>query len=148
MSDTATLEAPARPKLHARVEAFFTRVKDPVRRKEARKLHDVIARATKMPAQMWGPNIVGFGRYKYKTPSGRESEFAMAGFSPKPRRMAIYVNPGYEELEEPLERLGKFEREKSCILIRRLKDVDLKVLEEVVRIGTKRMTKRYKTWEA
>ena len=147
MSDVALLE-PVRPKLHARVEAFFTRVKDPARQTETRTLHDLIARATELPSHMWGPNIVGFGRYKYKTPSGRESEFVMAGFSPKERRLAIYMNPGYEELEEPLSRLGKFEREKSCILIRQLKDVDLKVLEEIIRIGTKRLMKRYKTWEA
>lgn len=147
MSDTAVLE-PAAPKLHARVEAFFSGVKDPAVRKEARTLHDILARATELPSQMWGPNIVGFGRYKYKTDSGRESEFVMAGFSPKERRMAIYMNPGYEELEEPLQRLGKFEREKSCILIRQLKDVDLKVLEEVIRLGTKRLMTRYTNWEA
>jgi hypothetical protein len=95
---------------------------------------------------MWGADTIGFGRYAYKTDTGHKSEFAMAGLAERKNRIAVYVSPGYEELEEPLERLGKFERGKSCVMFRQLKDINLDALEELVRKGTKRMKTRYKTW--
>lgn len=130
----------------SRAMSFISRLKEARQRKDAETLHDVIARATKLPARMWGTNVVGFGRYRYKTPSGRKSEFAMAGFSPKkPNKIAVYLDPAYEKDEEALEAVGKVERGPSCIYIRDMKRIDLKALETLVARAVARIKKRYST---
>jgi hypothetical protein len=96
---------------------------------------------------MWGPSIVGFGRYRYTTPGGRESEFAMVGLSPDKKAITIYVNPDFSVIEEPLERLGKHTVGKSCLYIRELKHINLDVLEEILTLGMASMKKKFKTWD-
>ncbi len=138
---------PTEFKPKSRAELFISRIKDPARRKEAIALHEMMSRVTKMPARMWGPDIVGYGRYRYETPSGRKSEFAMAGFSPDERRMTVYLDPGYEEFEAPLDEIGKIERGQSCIYYRSWKLINPKALETIVRKGIIKVKTRYTTWD-
>lgn len=138
---------PTEFKPKSRAELFISRIKDPARRQEAIDLHEMMSRVTKMPARMWGPDIVGYGRYRYKTPSGRMSEFAMAGFSPNERRMTVYLNPGYEDFEAQLEEVGKIERGQSCIYYRHWKQINPKTLEAIVRKGITSVKKRFTTWD-
>lgn len=116
----------------ASVTAFINALPDPVQRKEAKTLLALFRRVTGEPAKMWGPTIIGFGRYHYRYPSGHEADMCRAGFSPRKGSHVLYVldnAPGQAEL---LKRLGKFTTGKVCLYVKRLADVDLGVLEKLV----------------
>ena len=125
---------------------FIAAVEHPVRRADAEVLLDLMARVTGLPPQMWGPTIVGFGRYHYRTDAGREGDFMITGFSPRKANQVVYILPGYDDITEQLARLGKHRLGKSCLYINKLADVDLDVLEEIVAGGVARMRENYETW--
>ncbi|MGB3185862.1 MAG: DUF1801 domain-containing protein [Ornithinimicrobium sp.] len=124
---------------------FIAAVEHPTRRTDAQTLLDLMTRITGYRARMWGPSIVGFGRYQYRYESGREGEFLMTGFSPRKANTTVYVLPGYEDLSEELSRLGKHKLGRSCLYINKLADVDLNVLEEIVSKGVAHMEANYDT---
>lgn len=113
-------------------QAFIASVEHPTRRADAEVLLELMRNATGCPPNMWGPTIVGFGRYEYRYESGREGEFLMTGFSPRKSNLSIYILPGYDDLSEPLSRLGKHKIGKSCLYVNKLADIDLDVLTEIV----------------
>jgi hypothetical protein len=82
-------------------------------------------------ARMWGPTIIGFGRYHYKYKSGHEGDAPLLGFSPRKAAFSLYVYTPIKEHEHYLERLGKFKIGKACIYVTKLSNIDLKVLEEI-----------------
>jgi len=99
---------------------------------------DVLFRkATGFIPQMWGGSIVGYGRYHYRYASGREGDFLATGFSPRKAAYSIYIMPGYQDYGAILSRLGKHKTGKSCLYVNRLADIDLTVLEELIRQGLK-----------
>jgi hypothetical protein len=106
-------------------------------------LVEELGRITGWPAQMWGSSIVGFGRYEYKYDSGREGDCQVVGFSPRKASMSIYIMPGYRDFSEKLARLGKHKMGKACLYINKLADVDMAVLEEIVRDGVAYMKANY-----
>ncbi|MGB3687063.1 MAG: DUF1801 domain-containing protein [Ornithinimicrobium sp.] len=124
---------------------FIAAVEHPTRRADAQTLLGLMTRITGYRAKMWGPSIVGFGRYRYRYESGREGEFLMTGFSPRKANTTVYVLPGYEDLSEELSRLGKHKLGRSCLYINKLADVDLNVLEEIVTKGVAHMEANYDT---
>jgi hypothetical protein len=81
---------------------------------------------------MWGPTIVGFGSYHYRYASGHEGDSALAGFAMRGRELVVYIAPAFEGRDVLLAKLGKHRTGKVCVYIRRLADVDLKVLETLV----------------
>ena len=81
--------------------------------------------------KMWGPTIIGFGKYSYTYESGHSGEAPLIGFSPRKTKFSLYVFTPLEKHEEMLEGLGKFTMGKSCIYVKRLSDIDLKVLEKL-----------------
>ena len=107
----------------------------------------LMAEVTGQPAVMWGPSIVGFGRYHYRYASGREGDFLLTGFSPRKANLAVYILPGYDDIGDDLARLGKHKVGKSCLSINRLADVDLAVLEKIVADGVARMRRDHETWD-
>lgn len=111
---------------------FIAQVEHAGRREDAEVLLERMARVTGFPARMWGPSIVGFGRYHYEYESGREGDFLMVGFSPRKANMVLYLLPGYDDMQDQLERLGKHKMGASCMYLGRLKSIDLDVLEEMV----------------
>ena len=96
---------------------------------------------------MWGPSIVGFGRYRYRYDSGREGEFMLTGFSPRKTNLVVYTMPGYAEMDERLAELGRHRLGKSCLYVNKLADVDVDVLEQIVAAGVAAMRKNYETWD-
>ncbi|HYG28623.1 MAG TPA: DUF1801 domain-containing protein [Allosphingosinicella sp.] len=114
------------------VDAFLDGVAHPARRADGKALRDMMERVTGEPAVMWGPSIVGFGRYHYRYESGHEGDSPRLGFSPRSANLVLYVGgfPGYEAL---LARLGKHKRSKACLYLSKLADVDEAVLEEIAR---------------
>ncbi len=98
-------------------------------------LLDLFQRVTGYQPTMWGPSIIGYGRYHYRYQSGREGDFLATGFSPRKANLSIYIMPGYQDYAEILGRLGKHKLGKSCLYVNKLADIDLEVLAELIRSG-------------
>jgi len=92
---------------------------------------------------MWGPTIVGFGSYHYKYASGHEGDSALVGFAVRGKELVVYTAPGFEGRDVLLAKLGKHKIGKACVYIRRLADVDLKVLETLVEQSVADTKRRY-----
>ena len=116
----------------ASVEAFLDAVDDERRRSDARVVAGMMAEITGSTGVMWGSSIVGFGTYHYRYASGREGTFFETGFSPRKRALTLYVMAGFSEYEDLLGRLGRHTTAKSCLYVRRLADVDLDVLRNLL----------------
>ncbi len=125
---------------------FIAAVEHPTRRADAEVLFDLFGRVSGYPARMWGPSIVGFGRYHYRYDSGREGDFLACGFSPRKAHQVIYTMPGYLDLGDQLDRLGKHRIGKSCLYVNKLADVDLDVLEEIVAAGLEHLRATFDTF--
>ena len=115
------------------VAEFVASVASETRRKDARTLIDLMRRVTGQPPLMWGPSIIGFGRYHYKYASGREGDMGAAGFSPRKTATTVYFADGFDDHADDLARLGPHTTSVSCLYIKRLDDVDLGVLEQMIR---------------
>jgi hypothetical protein len=111
--------------------AFIKKVDDEVKRKDSEELITMMQKATKKPPVMWGGSIVGFGTHRYKYESGREGEICLIGFSPRKPNLVLYLGAVLQD-EALMARLGKHKVGKGCLYIKRLDDVDRKVLRELV----------------
>ena len=100
--------------------------------KDAKTLAALMRRVTRQEPRMWGPSIVGFGSYHYKYASGHEGDSALAAFAVRGRSLVVYIAEDFEGRADLFARLGKHSTGKVCVYIRRLADVDLKVLEKLV----------------
>ena len=116
----------------ASVEAFLEAVADEQKRSDARVVAGIMAEITGSTGVMWGSSIVGFGTYHYRYASGREGDFLETGFSPRKRALTLYVMAGFSEYEDLLGRLGKHTTGKSCLYVKRLADIDLDVLRDLL----------------
>jgi hypothetical protein len=125
------------------VDEFLDAVPDPQRREDARKVRAMMERLSGEPAKMWGPSIVGFGRYHYKYDSGHEGDMARIGFSPRARELVLYIIGGFPRHQALMERLGKYRTGKSCLYIKRLSDVEESVLEALAAESLDYMREKY-----
>ena len=125
------------------VNAFLDAVENPRRRADARQLLELMQTVTGEPPKMWGPSIVGFGKYHYRYASGREGDSLVVGFSPRKQNLVIYIMPGFSDYGELLGKLGKFRTGRSCLYVNKLDDVDLQLLEQLVRESVEEMKRRY-----
>lgn len=116
----------------ASVAAYLAAITDATRRTDCEDLAKLLAKATKHPAKMWGTSIVGFGSYHYKYESGREGDMCLVGFSSRKSEISIYGLNAAPDHEKLLSKLGKHKTGKACLYIRRLSDIDRKVLEKLV----------------
>ncbi len=115
------------------VEAFLAGVEPDVRREDGRTLCELMQRVSGYPPMMWGPTIVGFGQYRYRTEAGREGDIMRVGFSPRKPATVLYIHSGSPKHAGWMARLGKYTTGKSCIYVKRLADLDVGVLEDMVR---------------
>lgn len=127
----------------ADVTAFIDDVADEAQRADAHTICAMMERLSGAPAKMWGPSIIGFGSYHYKYDSGREGDSLRIGFSPRKGQTVLYLIDGYAGKVAQLARLGKHKLGKSCLYIKRLSDVDVGVLEEMVVETLAYMAKTY-----
>jgi predicted CopG family antitoxin len=121
------------------VSDFLDKVSHPSRRQDCLTVLEIMKDVTKEEPKMWGSSIVGFGRYRYKYESGREGEWMITGFSPRKNDLTLYIMRGFESFPELMKRLGKHKTGKSCLYIKKLADVDLSVLRELVDKSVKSM---------
>lgn len=116
----------------ASVEKFISTVKDEEKRKDSLTLFDLMKKIMKEEPKMWGNSIVGFGTFHYKGKSGREGDWFVTGFSPRKQNMTVYFCLGFKHLEPMLKKLGKFKTSMGCLYFKKLKDIDTKVLKEML----------------
>ena len=114
------------------VSAFIAALTDETRRADAKALVKLMQGATGEKPKMWGPSIIGFGSYHYTYESGREGDMPLAGFSPRKAATVVYGMTGFNDSEALRDRLGKHTTGGGCLYIRKLADVDQKVLEALV----------------
>jgi hypothetical protein len=137
MAKTAKLKT---QKTNASVTAFLKSVADDDRRKDCQTLVRIMKRAVGAEPKMWGSSIVGFGHYHYKYASGREGDWFLAGFSPRKQDLTLYIMAGFDRYDALMGKLGKHKTGKSCLYLKRLADVDVAVLEELISASVKHMT--------
>jgi hypothetical protein len=125
------------------VESHIAAVANEEHRNDAQALVALMRRVTKQEPRMWGPTIVGFGSYHYKYASGHEGDSALTGFAARGSELVVYIAPDFEGRDALLAKLGKHKTGKVCVYIRRLANVDLKVLETLVARSVADTKRRY-----
>ena len=129
---------PKTQKTHQEVGEFLDSIDDQQQKADCKVIYEMMKKATADSGTMWGGYIVGFGSYTYRYASGREGEWPKIGFSPRKGKTTIYLMDGFAAYKKLLALLGPHSLGKSCLYIKRLADVDQKVLKEII---TKSYTK-------
>jgi hypothetical protein len=114
---------------------FIESIPDVKKKEDAFKLLDLFTEATGNKAKMWGDSMIGFGSYNYKYPSGHHGEAMLTGFSPRKGKFSLYLDLWAEECEKSLSKLGKHEKGKGCLYIKKLDDINLEVLKQMIQIS-------------
>jgi len=124
-------------------EAVINAITDDARRQDCLTLLGLMKRATGVDSEVWSSGVIGFGTYHYKSSSGQEGDWFPVGFASRKAAITVYLGVELGELTELLARLGKHKTGKGCIYIKRLADVDLAVLEELVADAYAHMKQTY-----
>lgn len=127
----------------ASVAGFIARVDGEERRADCEALVALMQRVTGEPAVLWGEAIIGFGSYHYRYASGREGDAPLAGFSPRKGDISVYLSCDAAAASALLATLGRHRIGKSCLYLRRLADVDMAVLEQLVVAAMEDVRQRY-----
>ena len=114
------------------VDAFLDRIPDAARREDCRTVMRMMTEIAGAPPVMWGTGIVGFGSYRYTYASGHHGDWPVAGFSPRKQDLTLYLMSGFDAHAALMARLGKCKTGKSCLYLKRLADVDLDVLRQLI----------------
>ncbi|ANU07677.1 DUF1801 domain-containing protein [Paraurantiacibacter namhicola] len=131
------------------VDQFFDSVEPERKREEAKVLDALFRKVTGEEPRLWGPSIIGYGEYRTTYESGRQVHWLRTGFSPRKAKHSLYLMGGYcdsvtgDDHAKDLEQLGKHSRGKSCLYINKLADIDVDVLERMIRRDYEEMRRRY-----
>lgn len=125
--------------------AFLKEITDDVKRTDSITLLKLFADVTKEKPKMWGTSIIGFGQYHYKSErSTQEGDWPLTGFSPRKQNITIYIMPGFKAYGALLTDLGKYTISGgSCLYIKKLADIDIKILSKLIKLSVKDMRKKY-----
>lgn len=126
-------------KNEANVEDFIAAIQDESVRQDCTEIIKIMKQTAKDEPKMWGSSIVGFGHYHYKYESGRENDWFQIGFSPRKQNITIYFMGSLEDHEATLKNLGKYTTGKGCLYIKKLEDIDKKVLKELLTNAVKNL---------
>ena len=127
----------------ASVKAFLDGIEDDERRKDCKTLVAMMKRVTGNPPQMWGPSIVGFGSYHYKYASGHEGDSCLVGFASRASAISVYLYPGEKGAAALFQALGPHKFGKACLYLKRLADVQLPLLEQLVALSVAETKRRH-----
>lgn len=125
------------------VKTFIASIQDDAMRLDCDALCGLMRDITGCEPAMWGENIVGFDEYSYVYDSGRTGIWPMTGFSPRKQNLTIYIVDGYDRYHGLLRKLGPHKIGKSCLYLKRLGDVDVEVLRELITRSVAHMRKQY-----
>ncbi len=126
----------------ASVAEFLDSIDNEEKRNDCYEILKMMRQITKEEPKMWGASIVGFGSYHYKGKSGREGDWMLTGFSPRKQNISLYLMGGFEAQAPLMEKLGKYTTGVGCLYIKKLDDVDRKVLKDLVKVMVKVMKKK------
>jgi hypothetical protein len=115
------------------VNAFLDGIQDETKRRDSYTLLALMAQVTGQKLLMWGGSIVDFGRYHYHYASGREGNWFLTGFYPRAQNLTLYIMSGFSGFDDLMSKLGKHTTGKSCLYLKRLADIDLDVLSELIK---------------
>ncbi|MFY7911017.1 MAG: DUF1801 domain-containing protein [Emticicia sp.] len=127
----------------ASVSDFINQITDEAKRNDAIRLVDIFKNQTGFEAILWGPSIIGFGSYHYKYASGHEGDAPLVAFSPRASAISLYLHVPAEQREDLLQKLGKTKSGKGCIYVKKLSDINLDVLNELIEISVSSLKKLY-----
>jgi len=116
----------------ASVKDFLNSIENEQTRKDCFEISKMMEGITNAKPKMWGASIVGFGSYHYIGKSGREGDWMLTGFSPRKQNLTLYLMGGFDSEKDLLQKLGKYKTSVGCLYIKKLEDVDKKVLKELV----------------
>ena len=122
----------------ASVGEFLENLSDPQQAEDSRSIITMMEQLSGDNAKMWGPAIIGFGHTVLKYDSGRELDWMKIGFSPRKAAIALYLLGCVTEGSEQLQKLGKYKTGKGCLYVKRLSDVNTKVLRQLIDASLKR----------
>lgn len=121
---------------------FIDRLEDPQRRADCHAILAMMAKASGAPAVMWGPAIIGFGRYLVTYANGSTAEWLAMGFSPRKNDLTLYLSNEFDGYDALMAKLGKHKTSKACLYIKRLSDIDRPTLEALVEKSARAMDPR------
>jgi hypothetical protein len=127
----------------ASVEDYIASRANEQQRKDCVALMALLKKITGEPAKMWGPSIVGYGRYQYTYDSGRTGEAPLVGFAIRGRELVVYVDVEAESQQALLSKIGKHKMGKVCLYFKQLADLDKSVLEQLVKGSIAEVKRRY-----
>ncbi len=120
------------------VEEFINSIDDEQKRQDSLTLFSLFKKLSKEEAKMWGTSMIGFGIKRYKSPaSGREVDWFKIGFSPRKANLSLHLVINMQEQAATLGKLGKHKAGVGCLYVNKLSDIDIKVLEELIKISLK-----------
>jgi hypothetical protein len=129
----------------ASVEDFVSKVENETRRSDSLRLIAILKSITGFEPKMWGPTIIGFGKYHYKYASGHEGDAPLAGFSPRKDSLVLYFASEFDGKADLLSKLGKHKSSKSCVYAKKLDDLDMVVLEKMTKNSIAHIRRLYQT---
>ena len=127
----------------ASVDDYLASRASPEQLVDCKALMAICKRVTKQPPKMWGPSIVGYGSYTYRYDSGHSGEMCLIGFAVRGRELVVYIVSNTPEQTALLAKLGKHKMGKACLYLKRLADIDVKVLEALIAGSVADVKRRY-----
>lgn len=118
-------------------------VEDETKKKDAFELVKIMQEVSHFEPKMWGSSIIGFGSYHYKYASGHEGDAPLVAFSPRKAAISLYVYTAPEDRDELLAKLGKHKSSKGCIYVKKLSDIDVDVLKNIIALSLENLKKLY-----
>jgi hypothetical protein len=115
------------------VVKYIDDLKDPQQKEDSKELLKMMKKITKLEPKLWTHGAIGFGTYTYKGAGGRTGEWYLTGFSPRKQNISILLMAGFGHNKDLLKKLGKHKLGGGCLYIKSLKDVDKKVLQELIK---------------
>jgi hypothetical protein len=125
------------------VAHFINTIENVTKRNDALELVKIMQNETGFDAQMWGQNIIGFGRYHYKYESGQEGDAPLVAFSPRKDAISLYLYSSFENKEELLSKFGKHKAGKGCIYIKKIADIEVEILKKMIALSVENLNKLY-----
>jgi hypothetical protein len=129
----------------ASAKAYIAAIENEGRRKDGQVLLALFKKITGEKPVMWGTSIIGFGTYHYKSErSSQEGDWPLTGFSPRKQNLTIYIMLGLDDFGSELKKLGKHKRGAGCLYINKLADIEIRVLEKLIKNSVTLMKKKYR----
>ena len=115
------------------VSDFIDKIKDETKRDDSYRIVKLMQKITGLKPRMWGPSIIGFGSYHYKYETGREGDMPVSAFSPRSTAIVFYFYSRFKNRAALLKKLGKHKAPGGCVYVKKLDDIDLGVLEQMIK---------------